>query len=176
MEIIKHRLGHTVHAIGVDVFKPYILHAKKLKIHDEYVICDAKFLPLREGAVDTVLCLELIEHLARDEGMNLIKNFERIARRQVLISTSSFKQRIYDNNPFQAHRSVWLANDFWKLGYKVYGHGFRPAYLKQGIRVSGFREIVAFIISLILSPVIWFRPTISLTLIVSKNLFSNHVR
>jgi hypothetical protein len=105
--------------------------------------------------------------------VNLIKNLEKIAKRQVLITTSSFEQSAYDNNPFQAHRSAWSTSDFQNLGYKVYGHGFSRAYLSRGIRVSGFKEIVAFIISYILSPITWLRPTLSLTLIASKKLLSD---
>jgi len=173
MEAIKHRLSHKPYTLGIDIFRPYVTVAKKLKIHDEYVICDARFLPLRERAVDVCLCLELIEHLPKNDGVNLIKNLEKIAKRQVLITTSSFEQSAYDNNPFQAHRSAWSTSDFQNLGYKVYGHGFSRAYLSRGIRVSGFKEIVAFIISYILSPITWLRPTLSLTLIASKKLLSD---
>jgi predicted TPR repeat methyltransferase len=43
MEAIKHRLNHKPYALGIDIFRPYIILAKKLKIHDEYVICDVRF-------------------------------------------------------------------------------------------------------------------------------------
>ena len=57
MEAIKHRLSHKPYTLGIDIFRPYVTVAKKLKIHDEYVICDARFLPLRER--ESSRCLPL---------------------------------------------------------------------------------------------------------------------
>jgi hypothetical protein len=54
----------------------------------------------------------LIEHLPKNDGVNLIKSLEKIAKRQVLITTNSFEQGEYDNNPFQAHKSAWSTSDF----------------------------------------------------------------
>jgi SAM-dependent methyltransferase len=110
--------------IGVDIFAPYLREAKHI-YHD--VICgDVRFLPIRSHSADVVLALDIIEHLESMDGFRLIKDLEQIAVNQIFIYTPvGFNPKSYleDNNPWQAHRSVWHPNDFRSKGYKVLGIG-----------------------------------------------------
>jgi len=123
------------YAIGLDIFKPYLLTAKQSRTHDDYVLCDVRKLPIRRKSVDVALCSEVLEHLDRAEGIELMKVMEEAARKQVIITTpvGQYEQQAYEDNPFQEHRHSWNSRELERLGYEVKGVGIRG--------VSGDRKI-----------------------------------
>lgn len=114
-------------AMGIDIFRPYLLEARALAAHDVLVQGDVRFLPLRPRSFDIVLLEEVLEHLERAEGLALIEVMEQIARRQVFITTpvGHHQQHEYDGNPWQEHRHIWEPDELRALGYRVYGQGLR---------------------------------------------------
>ncbi len=114
-------------AVGIDIFRPCLLEARSLAAYDALVQGDVRHLPFRARSYDTVLLIEVLEHLDGGEGLALIKAVEEIARRQVLISTpvGHHEQHEYDGNPWQEHRHIWEPQQLRALGYRVYGHGIR---------------------------------------------------
>lgn len=119
-----HRWGLTV---GVDIFAPYLKECKKQMIHNEHVCADIRKLPFRRKSFDIVLCMQVLEHLEKGDGENLIEAMEEIARSQVLISVpvGGFKFHGYDNNPYQEHRSSWTPGELRRRGYLVTGQALR---------------------------------------------------
>jgi hypothetical protein len=75
---------------------------------------------------DVVLCLDVLEHLPKTDGFRLLSEMERIAQRQVIISTplGHYEQHGIDDNPYQVHRSQWSVSEFERRGYIVRGVGF----------------------------------------------------
>jgi SAM-dependent methyltransferase len=120
------REAHTLR-VGADIFMPYLLEARRSSTHDWYVMCDVRKLPFVTKVFDVVLCLEVLEHLDRDEGVRLLADMERIARKRVIISTPAgrYEQHEYNNNPYQAHKYIWQPSELKGLGYRVIGHGLR---------------------------------------------------
>jgi SAM-dependent methyltransferase len=118
---------HRFFAVGIDIFRPYLLEAKALAAYDVLVQGDVRCFPFRSHSFDTVLLIEILEHLERAEGLALIQAVEQIARRQVLITTpvGHYEQHEYDSNPWQEHRHIWGPRELRALGYRVYGHGLR---------------------------------------------------
>ncbi len=114
-------------SVGADVFWPYLLHCQATGLYDDLVCCDVRYLPFPPESFDVVLCGEVVEHLERVEALALMKSMEAIARRQVIISTpvGQCQQHAYDGNPYQAHHSSWMPQDFHGLGYTVRGSGLR---------------------------------------------------
>ena len=55
----------------------------------EYIIADARYLPLRDAHVDTCVLLEVIEHLIPLEGSRVLKEVNRIIRDSGLILFST---------------------------------------------------------------------------------------
>ena len=86
----KHRFRRRVNA---DIFLPHLNKSKTKGTHDEYVLCDVRHLPFRRKSFDVVLCLEVIEHLEKEEGLKLLSSLEEIARRQVIL-TMPVKEKI----------------------------------------------------------------------------------
>jgi len=79
-----------------------------------------KLLP--PGSVDTVVMLDVIEHLEKDEGARLLEETVRLARSQVVVYTPLGFMRQGDNEvkdawgmdgvDWQVHRSGWSPEDF----------------------------------------------------------------
>lgn len=119
------KLPKKIYTVGMDIYKPTIHESKRKKIHSRYVIdnvlsADEHFKP---KSFDSVVALDLIEHLTKKEGLILIKKMENIARKNIIIMTPNgfTDQDAYDKNPYQVHKSGWSANEFNKLGFEVRG-------------------------------------------------------
>jgi SAM-dependent methyltransferase len=107
--------------VGVDSYIKYLQFVKHHKIYDDVVLCDAKYLPFRNRVFNTVLLLEVIEHMLKQEGVKLLKEAEQLADRLVIVSTPAYfiRQGARDQNPSQKHLSKWSIKDFLKLGYSI---------------------------------------------------------
>jgi SAM-dependent methyltransferase len=117
--------------IGVDAHEGSIQTARGRKTHDEFHVQDV--LKLRElfpdQSFDCVAALDLIEHLEKKDGLRLLDDMERIARKRVVIFTPNgfLPQGEYDNNPWQVHKSGWEVTEMRARGYEIIGiNGWRP--------------------------------------------------
>lgn len=119
----------ATYCVGLDIFHRYLTLAKT--VYCDVVRCDVRKLPLRARSGDVVLCLDLIEHLKKHEGLNLLENLDIVAKNQVLVfvPTGWVPQEELDENPWQKHQSVWLTQEFQEKGFRVRGvSGFRGIY------------------------------------------------
>lgn len=116
------RLERTV---GVDLFTPYLERSRAASIHSEYHDVDALDVERRFGAraFDCVLALDLIEHMDKPRGLELLDTMERVARRKVIVFTPNgfVPQSAYDGNPYQAHRSGWWPAEMRERGFRLWG-------------------------------------------------------
>jgi hypothetical protein len=77
---------------------------------------------LQQNSIDTIVLSDVIEHLEKDEGKELILELVRVAKFQVLIFTPiGFMPQHFEGTDdswgfsetnLQTHRSGWLPNDF----------------------------------------------------------------
>ena len=118
------RLG-VKHSTGIDGYAPYLDEAKKNNLHDNYVLGDVRDLEkyFKPGQFDTVLALDVIEHLTKEDGLLMMRSMEKIARRKVVLFTPSgfLPQKSYENNDLQEHLSGWEPKEMEQYGYKVIG-------------------------------------------------------
>jgi len=112
--------------VALDAYEPYLEFVKKMGMYNEVMKLDLSKnpLPFEDMSFDLVACLEVIEHLRRDEGLRLLDELERVGKR-VIVSTPGyfFKQETYDGNAMQEHFSLYKVKEFKARGYKVYGAG-----------------------------------------------------
>jgi SAM-dependent methyltransferase len=73
---------------GLDVSEQYVERARELGVHAERY--DGRELPLADNEVDTVIMLEVLEHL--EDPAPLLREARRVARRGVLVSTPDCTQ------------------------------------------------------------------------------------
>lgn len=79
--------GRSLRLVGCDVSAPVLRVAQRetpLPIH--LVRCDALHLPLADGAIDVVMCVQALHHFSRDAAEQLVRECARVARVGVIIS------------------------------------------------------------------------------------------
>jgi len=164
------------HTMGVDIFAPYLKECKAKGVHQEYVLCDIKNLPLRNKSFDIVLCIEGIEHLEKEDGRKLIQAMEKIARRQVIISTpvGVWRQKDIDKqlNPYQKYRAVWFPDELRSLGYKVRGCAVRKLCDEEGLlaRLPKIFAPLRPLIRMSAGPFVYLLPRLGADMICFKKL------
>lgn len=172
-------LRRRLRSVGVDVWTPYLRHCKARQIHDVNVRADVRQLPFREKSFDVVICLQVIEHLSRPDAERLLERLERVARRQVIVTTpvGYMPHPEVDCNPYQAHLSGWTENDFASHGYSVTRQGlvrlYGPDGLVHRLRSGPARKSVLAIGWLFELACLLFPPTQRVAdyyLVASKNL------
>lgn len=150
----KHKFEKKVNA---DTFLPHLKKSRREGTHDEYVLCDARHLPFKEKSFDIVLCLELIEHLPKEEGLKLASGLEEIARKQVILSTPVGEEMNPELDSY--HLCSWRPAEFRELGYKVRGDGF-PC-IRGRLLVASTNQVLAllgYLLYPIASPFVYFFP------------------
>jgi len=147
--------------LGLDIYEPYLEFCKRFNFYDEYLHWNLKEFPLpfKTKEFDVATCIEVLEHLPKKSGANLIRELDRIAK-YIIISTPNmlYEQSEFDQNPHQQHISLWSGKDFRNLGYKVQGIG--------GMKVFG-REVRY--LSTALGPYTKYIPSLSSMLLCIKD-------
>lgn len=158
--------------IGIEIFPPYAKSCKQEKIYDDCIISDIRHLPFRKKAFDSVLCIEVIEHLPKRDGFKLIKDLEETACRQVIISTPIVPFRLdseefdldeFEGNIFQRHRSLWSPNEFRKREYKVIGELPIIPRIPKGRLLAWFLPLICLV---------YFTPGRASSILCVKNIRS----
>lgn len=115
---------------GVDGFHHNVDAASRLNIYRR-VWC--QLLPARlDGAWDTVLACEILEHLDDAQIIPMLDSLEQAARRRVIISTPNgpdYREgddTLYGFNQLEAHRTFVSRRLLRDRGYTLRGAGFGP--------------------------------------------------
>lgn len=77
---------------ALDVVPEYVERARSIGVDAEAY--DGERVPLADGSVDTVILLEVVEHL--DDPGRLLREARRVARRNVLVTTPNCTQDFAD--------------------------------------------------------------------------------
>ena len=112
--------------VGIDGFEPYLAFCREAHLYDELIQIDlgVSHLPFQTGEFHVASCIEVIEHLPKEQGCLLLDELERVASYVILTTPGIwFEQDDYDGNSFQRHLSLWTARDFIARGYRVHGVG-----------------------------------------------------
>ena len=113
------------HSTGIDGYAPDLEEARRLKTHDELILGDVQKLDnyFNSGQFDAVMALDVIEHLAKEDGLRLMQTMEKTSRRKVIFFTPSgfLPQYHLEKNDLQEHLSGWEAAEMKQHGYRVIG-------------------------------------------------------
>ena len=106
--------------VGVDIWKPYLKKLQKLNIYDGLIVTKLPYLPFRKKTFDITLACEILEHLEKRDGLNLLTHLEEITKKRIIISTPlRYPQDAIRNNPYEAHTTEWSLLELKQLGYQV---------------------------------------------------------
>ncbi len=115
-------------AIGVDIHFPSVAQIIREGARAAAICSRLEVLPLQDSIVDAIVALDVVEHFGKDDALGLLREFERVASRAIVLLTPNgyLPQRGTVDNPFMEHRSGWSATELASLGYTVSGvNGWR---------------------------------------------------
>ena len=112
--------------IGIDAYKPYVDQAQTGPLWEgsgaplqKVILGDiTKGLPFPNNSFQIVWVSDVIEHLTKEDGKNLLKESKRVASKGVIIRTPyGFLEQNSDGwdlggDHWQKHRSGWIPDDF----------------------------------------------------------------
>mgnify|MGYP001585621594 CR=1 FL=1 len=166
VQFFKPNLQKTV---GVDIF------AKSIGIHDTYIKANALDIDkyFKPRSFDCVISIDVIEHLEKNQALELIKKMERIAKKCLVIQTPNgfLRQGPEGGNPYQVHKCGFTADEFRKMGYKVKGMD-GPKFLRgECAKIRYKPEILFSVLANILDPVYRYFPEASFNLLAYVKRF-----
>ena len=142
LRLVKKRLT----TVGLDHYKPYLKESRKKSLHDKYVLGDVRRMPFEDKSFDVVVSVEVLEHMPKKDGLKMLKEMERVARRIVLTTPNGFLPTYprVDDNPDEAHLCGWSVSELESLGFRVMGcNGVRFLWkVECGMSVMRFRPRV----------------------------------
>jgi ubiquinone/menaquinone biosynthesis C-methylase UbiE len=179
---------HPKFSVGLDVFVKDLKRAKAKRTHDEYACCDARYLCFRDCCFDMTISIEVLEHIPKRDGMQALRELERVSKHRIIITTpigflSDYMKESYPGqahvlstlNPFMKHVSGWDPGELKQLGFqKIYGvapkyyYAFRRSPRKS-IR-SYIRRFVSFLFLHFSSPFTFHSLSLAESMICVKDL------
>jgi len=113
------------HLVGYEGYEPSLQAAARKRTHDELILGRVEELDRRFGVgqVDACVALDIIEHLPKPEGWEMLRAMERIAARTCVILTPNgfLPQGHSEVADLQEHFSGWLPSEMRQQGYAVAG-------------------------------------------------------
>jgi SAM-dependent methyltransferase len=168
----------VVKTVGVDGYAPSVAEARRQNTHDELVQCDIRDLSkqFEPRQFDACVALDVIEHLTKADGLKLMADMERIARKRVLFLTPSgfLPQGNTEKGDLQAHLSGWSPREMEKLGYRVTGL-LGPKNLRGEYHALKRRPAVFWGIASLIGQCLWSRhhPAQAAAILCVKSLPGN---
>lgn len=172
--------GKSWKVTGVDIYKDNTKGAAKKKIFIKVITGDAvkvsRQLIKQKQKFDVVFCSQVIEHIERKRGEDLLYLVNKLAKKRIVIGTPrGFMEQpevFLGHNPHQVHKSGWSEEDFKKRGYKVYGIGFGPIWSETGIgrRQGLINTFFSNVLSYIFSPIVYCMPFFAAGILCIKNV------
>ena len=101
---------------GIERYEPYIQAIHKL-VYDNVYIGNASEVIKSLGIYDLILCIDMLEHLPKDQGLSLLKDMKLHGKSSLVITPRNPKpQDAYYENVYEKHISNWNANELSPFG------------------------------------------------------------
>lgn len=165
---------------GVDIFaKNVAVAAKRKKFVEVFrgdVVSISKKLIKEKKKYDVVFCSQVIEHIDRKAGEELLSLVDKLAKKRIVMGTPrGFMEQpaaFLGENPHQIHKSGWSEGDFRNRGYKIYGIGFGPVWSESGIGRSRSKStvLISGVLSYLFSPIVYYIPFLAAGILCIKDI------
>jgi len=140
--------------VGCDGYLPNVEMSERSGVYSDVLHVKFPPLPFDNLSFDTVLILDVLEHIQEEKALKLIGEAKRIARHRIIISTPNFPNfrtphmTITGFNDMEAHISYWSRRRLRQLGFRLYGAGWRPggrywrSMLRRTYLLSFYGEVI----------------------------------
>ncbi|MBA3558584.1 MAG: methyltransferase domain-containing protein [Gemmatimonadaceae bacterium] len=125
------RRGVTLQAFAVEACEP-LAHAASARGLPT-ACADARNLPLKDRSVDIVICSQLLHHFEQDEGMLLLREMNRVARRLVVVGDL--------RRSWMAAGGIWLAS--WLLRFHPVSRHDGVVSVLRGFTPGELHDLIA---------------------------------
>jgi len=124
--------------LGVDVYEPY-LKAIKADIPYAVIKYDVRKLDdlFLDDSFDVVYAIDILEHLEKNESIQLIASCKRIARKAVVIETPNgpVPQNLdiqgFGGHQYQTHRCSWDVSGLKKMNFRCVVRPYKMQDVKR---------------------------------------------
>lgn len=174
--------GERWQITGVDIYGKDIETARKRNFYKKLIRGDL-LKTIKNNRLnskyDVIFFSQAIEHVSRNQGERILDEIERLAKKRIIVGTPrGFMEQPHeflDDNPYQVHKSGWSIEDFTSREYRVYGVGFLPIWSHNGLgrNANAFTMFIANIISYLMSPIVYYFPTLAAGVIAVKDKKKN---
>lgn len=151
--------------IGVEGNSTLVNFLHKFNIYDRVL---KSILPeIRyKGKADYILCSEVIEHLPKNDGVELLNKIDKICRKMVIITTPNVMFQPAGIDRLDKHLTLWSKEEFQSRGYKVYGIGIKLP--PPGAETNVIWGSIFYGLEYLFTPISWIFPRIGGNLIAVK--------
>jgi len=129
--------------LGVDIYRPYL---EKIETDKTYVVVNADAMQLSSlflpKSFDLVLLLDILEHLEKEDSLQLLDMAENIASKAVILETPKgfVPQNIdiwgHGGHSYQTHRCGWEPHEFIDRGYNVLLRNYTMCDVKRHTEID----------------------------------------
>ncbi len=129
--------------VGVDIYEEYLNH---IEADVPYVVLKHDIRKLEDIFVpksfDLVIALDVMEHLEKEESLEVLRQCEKIARKAVIIETprgfipTNIDILGHGGDEWQTHRSGWESEEFEALGYKTVLRDYTMTNVKRHTEID----------------------------------------
>lgn len=119
--------------LGIDAAKAAVEESRRRGIFTDYLVADVLHTGLRKKSYDAAMSLDVVNLMTKKDGLALIKEMERIARKRVIILSPNgivdepeemkgqSKSKYKSEYKYLKYRSAWTAKEMRRKGYTVIG-------------------------------------------------------
>ncbi|HEX7042066.1 MAG TPA: class I SAM-dependent methyltransferase [Patescibacteria group bacterium] len=164
---------------GIDIFSKSLKKAEKTGVYKKLIKGDlvrtAKKLVQQRKKYDLVFCSQVIEHITRKQGEEILSLSDKLAKSRIYFGTPrgfmNQPEVFIGDNPYQYHKSGWSLDDFRERGYRVYGVGFNLSWSEEGLARSKSKVVmtIATIVSYLMSPIVYIMPSFGAGIMAVKD-------
>lgn len=111
--------------VGFEGYGPSVEAARAKRTHQEIIMGKVQNLAshFATNQFEACIAIDVIEHMTKQEGLQMLSSMERIAsKRSIILTPNGFlPQGHTDKADLQVHLSGWEPAEMGRLGYRVVG-------------------------------------------------------